>query len=227
MAQFIEDHFLVWGSDQVPYGPVELATLVEWVQNGSVTAESWVFAGKTGSWLRAAKLPELKGLFGSSGDTTRLFSPAQIDPQMLRRINILTGFSDAQLETIARLVELERAPQGARVVSRGQPGDALYLILEGELRVCLQVQDREVTINTLGAGDFFGEIALLNHGPRSADVVANTNCLLARLSGAALSAISNKAVEVAMPFFRALDRALTERIRADNRRLAEILRTPA
>lgn len=223
MAEAIADYFMLWGSDQTAYGPVELATLIGWVQDGRVTAESWVFSGRTGSWLRARKLPELKRLFGSSGDTTRLLAPAQIDPHILRRINILAGFSDAQLDIIASVVELERAPQGAMIVSQGQRGDSLYLILEGELRVCLQVPGTDLALTRLGAGDFFGDIALLDHGTRSADVVANTNCLLARLSEAALDAISERAIEVATLLLQALDRTLVERVRADNRRLEEIL----
>jgi len=223
MAESIEDYFMVWGTDQAAYGPVEIETLKQWVRDRRVTAESWIFAGKTGSWQRAKKLAELKAMFGTPGDTTWWSAPARIDPQMLRRINILAGFTAAQLEIVARLVELERAEEGALLVSQGEPGDSLYLILEGELKVCLRVPGKNATVTLLKAGDFFGDVALLDHGDRSADVVATTNCLLARLSGAALDAISERAVEVATPLLQALDQALAERIRADNDRLAQIL----
>jgi CRP-like cAMP-binding protein len=94
---------------------------------------------------------------------------------------------------------------------------------EGELRVCLEMPGTDPTLTTLRAGDFFGDIALLDHGTRSADVVATANCLLARLSEAALDAISERATEVATLLLQALDRTLVERVRADNRRLEEIL----
>jgi CRP-like cAMP-binding protein len=223
MAESLEDYFMVWGTDQAAYGPVEMETLKQWVQERRVTAGSWVFAGKTGAWLRAKKIPELKAMLGSPGDTTWWSAPAKIDPQLLRRISILAGFSDTQLEIVARLVELERAAQGTMIVSQGQIGDSLYLILQGELRVCLRVSGKDATVTTLKTGDFFGDIALLDQGNRSADVVANEDCLLARLSGAALDAISERAVEVAAPLLQALDQALAERIRADNERLAGVL----
>jgi CRP/FNR family transcriptional regulator, cyclic AMP receptor protein len=223
MAELSEDYFMVWGSDQAAYGRIELATLAEWVQQGLVTAESWIFVGKTGSWLRAKRLPELKELLGVRGDTTQLLARARIDPLLLRRINILAGLSDAQLQMVAKLVELEQAPEGATIVSQGQPGDSLYFILEGELQVCLHVPGKEVEITTLRAGDVFGDIALLDQGTRSADVVTNTNCLLARLSSFALATISDRAAEVATLLLQALDQVLVERIRADNRRLAEMV----
>jgi len=53
------NEFFIWGVDLAAYGPVELPTLVEWIKDGRVLAETWVFTGRTGSWLRAAEIPEL------------------------------------------------------------------------------------------------------------------------------------------------------------------------
>jgi CRP-like cAMP-binding protein len=222
MADYIDDYFMVWGSEQIAYGPVELATLVSWVEEGRVTSESWVFAGKTGAWQRARALVELKPLF-SSGETARLLAkPPRIGAKRLRCIKILSGLTDPQLETFAELLDIEQTPPGALIVREGQRDESLYFVLEGELRVCLSVLGKEETLTTLTAGDFFGDMALLNHGTRSAHVVANTKCLLGRLSTAAFEQISQRAVEATTRFLQALDQALVERIRADNDRLAEV-----
>ena len=64
MATLSSQHdFIVWGIDQTPYGPVELPTLVSWVKDERVTADTWIFAGKTCAWQRAGELPELQMFF--------------------------------------------------------------------------------------------------------------------------------------------------------------------
>jgi hypothetical protein len=55
-----EPRFTVWGIDQAPYGPIELPTLVSWVKDERVTADTWIFVGQDGSWRRAADLAELQ-----------------------------------------------------------------------------------------------------------------------------------------------------------------------
>jgi CRP-like cAMP-binding protein len=225
MAESMEECFIVWGSDQVPYGPVELASLVSWVKEGRVTAESWVFINKSQTWRKAKMLPELKALFGATGDTARVMEPPRIEPQLLRSIKILADFHDQQLERLAKLMELEGVPKGALVISQGEQADSLYFILEGELDVFLSVLGKEVKLTTLQAGDFCGDVALLNHGTRSASVRAASKCVLARLSAAVLDQISESATDVASPLLHALDETLSERIRADNERFSEILRS--
>lgn len=223
MAESMENYFMVWGADRSPYGPVELPTLVSWVEDGRVTPESWVFVGINGTWRRARTIAELKSLFGVTGDTTRLQAPPQIDPQTLRSIKILAGLTDPQLDAFARLVEIEQIPEGALILSQGQRDDFLFFILEGEVRVCLPVMGKDETLTTLATGDFFGDMALLNHGERCADIIANTNCVLAKLSAGGLEKIIKGAPDTATPFLRAMDQALTERIRADNQRFAGIM----
>ncbi len=222
MAECIENYFMVWGSDQAAYGPVELPMLASWIEDGRVTSESWVFVGKTNSWLRARKVLELKRVLGVMGDTTRLSAPCRVDPQLLRRINILAALTDQQLETFARFVEVEQVPTPAVVVSAGQRDDNLYLILGGELSVELPVLGEDVTIGRLYPGDFFGDMAALNHGTRSANVRAVTSCVLARISGAALDDVCRRWPDMAAPLLKAMDRALAERVRADNERLRDI-----
>lgn len=220
MATSGENEFVVWGNEQKVYGPVEVATLLTWVKEGRVTSESWVYAGNSGAWQRARAVPELKRLF-TAGDTVRLQAmPQRIEANRLRHIKVLSSMTDQQLEMFSRLVEIEETPPGAIVVSLGQREESLYFIFEGELRVYLPMKDTEVTLALLTAGDFFGDMALLSHGARSATVKATTKCLLGRLSAAAFQQISERAVETAARFLQAVDQTLAERIRADNERLA-------
>lgn len=223
-AQSPENDFIVWGIDQTPYGPVELPTLVSWVKDERVTADTWIFAGKTGDWLKASSLPELQMFFRSKprpNGTAIPVSPRGIEAGHLRRIKILAAMTDEQLERFAGFMEVEKVPQWSVVVKQGEFGDSMYFILEGELRVRMEVAGRETILATLGPGDFFGDMALFDHGPRAADVVANTDALAVKLSAAGVDELAKAAPDLAAQFLRAIGKTLTARIRADNKRYGD------
>jgi hypothetical protein len=218
--------FIVWGVDQEPYGPVELPTLVSWIKDARVTAETWLFVEKDGSWQKAVQVPELQMFFrpkgtGPSGAVDSLVTPAGIDLRALRRIKILAVLNDEQLERFSKFVELEKVPQWSVVVKQGDPGDAMYFILEGELRVRINIMGKETILATLSTGDFFGDIALFDRGPRSADVVANSDSLVVKISSSAFDGLAKEAPDLATPFLRAVGQTLTARIRADNKRYGD------
>jgi CRP-like cAMP-binding protein len=218
--------YIVWGIDQVPYGPVELPVLVSWVKDERVTADTWVFAEKNNTWQKAPQVPELQMFFRPkskppSGEIADLVSPKGVDVRALRRIKILSILNDEQLERFGRFVELEKIPQWTVVVKQGEPGDAMYFILEGELRVRINVMGKETILTTLGVGDFFGDIALFDRGPRSADVVANSESLVIKITSAAFDDLAKEAPDLATPFLRAMGQTLMARIRADNKRYGD------
>jgi CRP-like cAMP-binding protein len=73
----------------------------------------------------------------------------------------------------AALVREQRVPRGALIVRQGDPGDALYVVRAGQVKVTVIGEDgREVILGTLGATAHFGELALLDGRPRSAHVLA-------------------------------------------------------
>ena len=222
MASSLSADFIVWGVDQTAYGPVELPTLVSWVKDERVTADTWVFAGKTESWQKAVEVPELQMFFRSRNNGG---APARtvtgVDPRALQRVKILAGLNDAQLQRFAEFMEVEQIPQWTVIVKQGDPGDTMYLIIQGELRVRLNVMGKETILATLGPGEFFGDISLFDHGPRSADVVANTDSIVLKITAKAFEELSKKAPELATPFLRNIGQTLSARIRADNKRLSD------
>jgi hypothetical protein len=213
--------FIVWGVDQTPYGPVELPMLVSWVKDQRVTAETWIYAAKNSAWQKASELPELHMFFRSKGNGTAVSSVKGIEARALRRVKIFASMSDEQLERFAQFMEVEKVPQWAVIVKQGDPGDTMYFILEGELRVRINVAGRETILATLGIGEFFGDISLFDQGPRSADVVANSDSLVVKISADALDHLAKEAPELATPFLRAIGKTLTARIRADNKRYGD------
>src|SRR4051812_16776233 len=165
--------FSIWAVDNVVYGPVELPVLISWIKDERVTAETWVFHAAKDGWQKAGKLPELQIFFRpKTTSTSTVADPsAAIKPGTLRRVKVLADFSDEQLERFLHLMEIQPVAQWEQIVKQGDPGDAMYLVLEGELRVRLMIQGKETILAVLSAGEFFGDIALFDSGLRSADVV--------------------------------------------------------
>jgi hypothetical protein len=218
------DGYKIWGVDGVVYGPVELPILVGWVKEERVTALSWVYVERDDAWQKAADIPELFMFFrpkeGTEPPTQVIRDPsvAGLKPGSLRRVKIFADLTDAQLESFVTFMEIERARQWTEIVKQGDQGDAMYLVLEGELRVRMMISGKESILVTLGPGEFFGEISLFDRGPRSADVVANTDSVLLKISAKKFERLLSQAPELAAPFLFAMGKTLTARIRADNKR---------
>ena len=94
--------------------------------------------------------------------------------EMLRRVPLLEGLGRKELEEVGRLCDEVDLPAGRVLIREGDSGDEFYLVLEGSVRV-----DRGgATVATLGPGQFLGEIALVDHGPRTATATCETACRL-------------------------------------------------
>lgn len=221
-------NYIVWDVDKSVKGPMDLPTLISWVQGGLIVAETWVYVCKRGVWERAAKLPELGSQFNPPwpnlvGKVDDGAEGIEINLHTLRRHRLLSYFKDEQIERFTRYMVAERFPQASVVVKQGDRGNAMYLIIEGELSVFMNVCNLETEIATLSPGDFFGELVLFDHGPRSANVVANCTCLLLKISLESFQQLSREAPDLAVSFLRAIGKSLTVRIRAGNKHRGEAL----
>ena len=222
-SQETANGFFIWGIDDAPYGPVELPTLVEWIRDERILADTWIFARRAGSWRQASDIPELKMFFSPKTTNASSASPGGgITPGSLRRIKILAELNDAQLEQLTHYMELHRVPQWTPVVNQGDAGDAMFLILEGELRARMLIGGKETILATFGAGEFFGDMSLFDHGPRSADVIANQDSTVLKISAPAFDRLTREAPALATPFLQATAKTLAARIRADNKRLGRV-----
>jgi hypothetical protein len=211
--------FKIWGVDNVVYGPVGLPELVGWVQARRVTANTWIFSETQDHWAKAAQVPELQMFFHRKGAAKSVSAAAgAVPPEALRRVKILADLSDEDLARFLTFMEVQTTRQWAPIVQQGDEGDAMFLVLDGEVRVRLLIDGKETTLVTLGAGDFFGEVSLFDQGPRSADVIANTDAVLLKISHDAFATMSTTAPELAAPILISMGKTLTARIRADNKR---------
>lgn len=213
--------YFIWGIDDAPYGPVELPVLLDWIKDERVLPDTWIFARSAGNWQRASEILELKNMFGLGVEADFNTPFRKISPGSLRRIKILADLKDAQLAHLAEFLEVQEAPQWAVIFSQGDTSESMFLVMSGELRARLISGGKETILATFGPGEFFGDLALFDHGPRSADVVANNNSVLLKVSATNFQRLVQDAPELATPFLVAVCKTLTARIRADNKRLRD------
>jgi CRP/FNR family transcriptional regulator, cyclic AMP receptor protein len=94
--------------------------------------------------------------------------------ELLSRVNLFAGLPRVYLQRIEALGQVEGHPAGAQVFAEGSAGDKVYLILEGKVRISRTVSGLgEEALAVLKAGDYFGEMALIDDFPRSADARAH------------------------------------------------------
>jgi len=101
---------------------------------------------------------------------------------VLRGIPLFRNLADEDLVALAGLLRERRYGRGTIIMSQGDPGDALFLIGEGQVKVAVFAEDgREVILSVLADGGVFGEMALLDDEPRSAHVIAMSDATLLQL----------------------------------------------
>ncbi|RMG19132.1 MAG: hypothetical protein D6731_00360 [Planctomycetota bacterium] len=101
----------------------------------------------------------------------------------LKSVPAFRSLATREVERLSSQCEPVAYPQGQQIIRKGDPGDAMYVIRRGEVKVpIVDEHGREKLVIRLGAGEFFGEMALLTGEPRNADVFAETEveCLVIR-----------------------------------------------
>ena len=121
------------------------------------------------------------------------------------------------LDKIAAVATVRTFPKRAIIVTEGDDTDSLYVLLSGKARVFVaDDKGREVQLNQLGAGEYFGEVTL-DGGPRSASVMAVEECRCAVVKRAELTPFIEKNPELALHIVRKLARRvrdLTDNVRS-------------
>lgn len=99
--------------------------------------------------------------------------------EQLSKVDVFAGLTPDALDLIANVATEESHSGGTVIFHQGEPGDKLYLILEGRVRISRTVPGvGEEALAILNAGDVFGEMALLDEAPRSADARVHERCKL-------------------------------------------------
>ena len=141
------------------------------------------------------------------------------DDSALSKLRLFAELDEAEIGALVDHSAVESYSDGHKILADGDEGYCMYVLLKGGASV--KVGGREIA--ALGEGDFFGEIALVDDGPRSADVFASgpTEVLvITRMTLGLLAAVQPGA---AIHLLAAIGKSLVAKLRADNRRFRELV----
>lgn len=120
--------------------------------------------------------------------------------ELLAAVPLFSACSDRELKRIAALATPLEAPEGDVLTTEGSPGSEFFVIAEGTARVTLRGEE----LATLGPGDFFGEMALLDQEPRAATVTATGPMTVYVIGASEFGSLLEEAPSVSRKLLRGL-----------------------
>jgi CRP/FNR family transcriptional regulator len=137
--------------------------------------------------------------------------------ELLKSVPLFAGLEEAELERFSRVAVPRSFPAGTRVFHEGDRSDACYIVREGSFRVTREHSDgRAITLATLGPGEVFGELAMLDGDLRSASAEALSDGELLALPATDVKSLLARHPEISVK----LVAALVRRLRAANERIS-------
>ena len=135
----------------------------------------------------------------------------------LTKVSLFADLPAVYLRRIASLGVEESYARGALIFTEGTPGDKLYVILSGSVRISRQVPGMgEEALAILKASDYFGEMALIDDFPRSADAIAHESCKLLVLTKERVADLLFVDRDLAYDLLWSFVRTLSARLRETN-----------
>lgn len=125
---------------------------------------------------------------------------------LLKTVDIFAETPDHILASVARIIEEVELAPGETFIEEGQPGECLYIVIEGDVRV----HRNENTISFIGPGETVGELALLDPEVRVASVTAVNDAFLFRIDREPFDEVMADRPEIAQGIIRVLTRRLRE-----------------
>ncbi len=154
-------------------------------------------------------------------DAARALDPRPDDPTMreqtmerllaLKQIDLFANLSFEQVDAILKASEDAEYLPGEVILRENDPGDKLFLLLDGSVDILIDYGTREQRlVNSMTAVDYIGEIAILTDERRTATAVATSRCHVLTLDGAAFRDLVRQVPDISFEIFRVLTRRLRE-----------------
>lgn len=140
--------------------------------------------------------------------------------EQLARVPFFDGLTQDALTLVAAATTEEAHPLGTKIFGYGDPGDKLFIIMEGKIRISREVSGMgEEALAVLATGEVFGELSLLDESTRSADAYAHERCRLIVMTKDAFDELLFLHKDLAYEVLWACVRLLAARLRETNDKL--------
>jgi CRP-like cAMP-binding protein len=143
-----------------------------------------------------------------------------MDAAVLKKVALFQGLTQGQLAKVASIGQSRSYPGGAFLFHEGEAGQEMYVIEEGRVRISKTVPGiGEEALAILEQGQYFGEMAVIEEGPRSADAIAHTPCTVWVIDRARLDQLMFTDKDLAYVLLWTFVRTMSERLRETNEKI--------
>jgi CRP-like cAMP-binding protein len=144
--------------------------------------------------------------------------------ELLKKIPLFESLSEYEFEEVEKICARETHAKDTILFFEGDPGNRCYVIITGEVRISKFIPNiGEEALAVLKAGDYFGEMALIDNFPRSAHAIANTNIEILAINKADLDTMLIADRELGYKLLWTFTRTLSKRLRETNEKMAGFL----
>ncbi|MDJ0837746.1 MAG: MMPL family transporter [Acidobacteriota bacterium] len=140
------------------------------------------------------------------------FIGLKLREETMRESLIFKGLSISEIKKVILLGSLRKVDRDQMVLREGEPGEEMYVILSGYVRIFLE-KNRDQTIAVMEEGDVLGEMAMLGEGFRTASAEALYDLELLRIDAHALDRVTRREPRIAAKLYANISRVLIERVR--------------
>jgi CRP-like cAMP-binding protein len=138
------------------------------------------------------------------------------DVKFLKTLPLFEDLTQFEVIRVAKETRNREAKAGETIIEEGSNGDALFILKEGAATAYRGDGAQRQRLNSFAPGDNFGEISLIDRQPRSASVIADSDCVLIEIGGKAFDSLLNQEPQLEKKLLRALLQDLCRKIRKGN-----------
>ncbi len=154
--------------------------------------------------------------------SSRLIKKGSVE-ELLTKVPSFAELSAKELKEVATIVHKREYRRGELVFYQGDPGLGMYIVQQGEVSITLTAKDGSVNeIAVLTEGDFFGELALIDEAPRSANAICKTDCLLIGFFRPDLFELIEKKPTLGIKIVLKLAEIIAQRLRKTDEELSKL-----
>lgn len=140
-----------------------------------------------------------------------------MDKKLLKKVSFFDTLSDDELSEVILAAKKESLKEGDKIFKEGDKGDKFYVILSGAVRISKSIPGiGEEALCVLKPGDYFGEMALIDDSPRSADVMSHEDSELMSVTKGDLKKLMESNVELGNKLLWKFVSTLSKRLRETN-----------